>query len=76
MAKNKNNLKGRAIGELEKDLAALRESVRVIRFKAEGARSKNVKELSGFRKQIARILTEINRPDAKASRIHNKVGTK
>ena len=46
--------------ELKKNLALLKESVRVIHFKAEGARSKNVKELMNLRKQIARILTEIN----------------
>lgn len=46
--------------DLEKKLAALREEERGIRFKAEGARSKNVKELSNLRKDIARILTELN----------------
>jgi len=64
MAKNtkntKENLKGMKKGELEKKLAILRENVRVIRFKAEGSKSKNVKEPANLRKDIARILTALN----------------
>ncbi|MCE9549045.1 50S ribosomal protein L29 [Candidatus Nomurabacteria bacterium] len=59
MAKKKDNLKETKTEELKKNLATLRESVRVIHFKAEGARSKNVKEASSLKKQIARILTEL-----------------
>jgi len=47
--------------ELKKELVTLQKSVRVIRFKAEGSKSKNVKEVSTLRKQIARIMTELNR---------------
>ena len=46
--------------DLEKELTVLRENLRVIHFKAEGSRSKNVKEATTFKKQIARILTELN----------------
>ena len=53
------NFKDMKEGELVKKLATLREEVRVINFKAEGSRSKNVKELSGFKKQIARELTKM-----------------
>ena len=60
MKKNKEKLKDITEGELSKKLAILRENERVIRFKAEGSKSKNVKELSTLRKNIARILTEIN----------------
>jgi len=60
MKKNKEKLKDITEGELSKKLAILRENARVIRFKAEGSKSKNVKELSTLRKNIARILTEIN----------------
>ena len=60
MAKKKDNLKGMRESELKKRLAALQEDARVIRFKAEGSKSKNVKELGTLRKKIARILTEIN----------------
>ena len=61
MAKQKNNLKGMKKDELKKKLLALTESVRIIRFKTEGSKSKNVKELVTLKKEIARILTEINR---------------
>ncbi len=61
MAKKKENLKGMKPADLEKKLAALEEEKRLIRFKAEGSRSKNVKEMSELRKSVARILTEMNR---------------
>jgi ribosomal protein L29 len=61
MAKQKDNLKDMKKDELLKQLAILRENARVIRFKAEGSKSKNVKELSTLRKDIARVLTEINK---------------
>ncbi|MFA6257240.1 MAG: 50S ribosomal protein L29 [Candidatus Paceibacterota bacterium] len=60
MAKKKENLKEVKTGELEKKLHTLQEEERGIRFKAEGARSKNVKELWNLKKTIARILTELN----------------
>ena len=60
MKNKKENLKGMKKSELEKKLAILRGNARVIRFKAEGAKSKNVKELTNLKKNIARILTEIN----------------
>jgi ribosomal protein L29 len=65
MAKTKKNirenLKAMKEGELTKELARLQEEVRVIRFKAEGSKSKNVKEGMGLKKHIARVLTEINK---------------
>ena len=64
MAKTKNtkeNFKGLKADELKKALAGLEENIRVIRFKTEGSRSKNVKELSALKRQIARVWTEINK---------------
>jgi len=61
MKNKKDNLKDMKKDELLKKLAILQENVRVIRFKAEGSKSKNVKELSTLKKDIARILTEINK---------------
>ena len=65
MAKTKKNskedMKGGSKGELGKKLATLREEVRVIHFKAEGSRSKNVKELAGLKKNIARVLTAMKK---------------
>lgn len=56
----KQNLKGMKEADLKKELTTLRETLRSIHFKAEGSRSKNVKEGATLKKQIARILTEIN----------------
>ncbi|MBI2627686.1 50S ribosomal protein L29 [Candidatus Nomurabacteria bacterium] len=61
MKNKKENLKGLKESELNKKLAILRENARVIRFKAEGSKSKNVKGLANLKKDIARILTEINK---------------
>ena len=64
--KNKNNnLKSMSDLELKKELVVLEDNVRVIRFKTEGSRSKNVKELASLRKQIARVLTFLNQKNAK-----------
>ncbi len=65
--------KGMQESELRKKLAILRENARVIRFKAEGSKSKNVNELSTLRKEIARILTEIN-SDVKSESRPKSVG--
>lgn len=63
MAKTKKeeNLKGMKKEELKKKLLDLEEKMRILRFKAEGAKSKNVKESVTLRKQIARVLTEMNK---------------
>lgn len=57
----KVNLKEMKETELKKELISLKENLRTIHFKAEGSRSKNVKETAILKKQIARILTELNR---------------
>ncbi|MBU0612323.1 50S ribosomal protein L29 [Patescibacteria group bacterium] len=65
MAKKDENLKGMNQEELKIKLADLRESIRVLRFKMEGSKSKNVKLLGSLRKQVARVLTEINKNNKK-----------
>jgi len=69
MAKTKKeaseNLKGMKKDELKKKLVDLQESIRVLRFKAEGSKSKNVKEFASIKKQVARVLTEINKNNKK-----------
>jgi len=74
--KTKDDFKDMKEGELLKKLAILRENARVIRFKAEGSKSKNVKELSALRKDIARILTELNSSDVKSESRPKSVGIK
>ena len=56
----KVNMKEMKTEELKKELASLRENLRTIHFKAEGSRSKNVKESANLKKQIARMMTELN----------------
>jgi ribosomal protein L29 len=53
------------VDELKKLLADMQESIRVLRFKTEGSKSKNVKEPAKIKKDIARILTEINKNNNK-----------
>jgi ribosomal protein L29 len=60
MAKKKDNFMDMGKGEVTKKLESLRENLRAIKFKAEGARSKNVKEVQTLRRNIARALTAIN----------------
>ncbi|MBU6447615.1 50S ribosomal protein L29 [Patescibacteria group bacterium] len=43
--------------ELAKDLGELREKARELKFKAASGDLKNVKEVAGVKKQIARIMT-------------------
>ncbi|MBP9748041.1 MAG: 50S ribosomal protein L29 [Candidatus Pacebacteria bacterium] len=60
MAKKKEQFKGMKKEEIQKEVLALREKIRLIRFKAEGSKSKNLKEDLALRKQVARGLTIIN----------------
>lgn len=72
MAKKMENLKGMTRDELNAKLLALQENIRVIRFKAGGSKSKNVKETGTIKKEIARILTEINRAKGQAGKSNKK----
>lgn len=65
MPKKADNFKGMEEEKLKKELASLEEKVRLIRFKSEGSKSKNVKESATLRKQIARLLTEFNKNNRK-----------
>jgi len=48
------------IAQLEKEVADKREALRVFRFGGAGSRSRNVREGRTTRREIARLLTEIN----------------
>ncbi|MFA5778092.1 MAG: 50S ribosomal protein L29 [Candidatus Paceibacterota bacterium] len=69
MAKTKKNSRGNfkemTEAELKKELVTLRDGLRVIHFKSEGSRSKNVKESATLKRQIARMLTEMNKNNKK-----------
>ena len=62
MAKKiEENLKEMKLTELKKKLVDLEEKIRILKFKAQGSKSKNVKESLALRKEVARVLTEMNR---------------
>jgi ribosomal protein L29 len=65
MAKKTEDLIKMDIDELKKRLVLLREDIRVLHFKAEGSKSKNVKEAKALRKLVAQVLTEINKKNKK-----------
>jgi ribosomal protein L29 len=52
-------LKDKKIEELEKDLHSKKDALRAIKSNV-GSKNKNVKEQSSIKKDIARILTEMN----------------
>ncbi len=56
----KNSYKGKTVEVLLKELSAKRDTLRGVRFGAAGSKSKNVKELRGAKKDVARIMTELN----------------
>jgi ribosomal protein L29 len=47
--------------DLNKTLGEKKEALRVFRFNIQGSKLKNVKEGKNLRKDIARILTEVNK---------------
>lgn len=57
--------KGKTVNELEKELIAEQEALRVFRFEMSGSKIKNVKTGKNIRTNIARILTEINAQSSK-----------
>ena len=59
MAKKKDNLSNSSVEELKKQLGKIEEDLRSIKWKAEGSKSKNVKEEATIKKDIARIMTAI-----------------
>lgn len=56
----KQSYKGKSEKDLTKALYEEREKLRNFRFGATGSKSKNVKDGANVRKEIARIMTEIN----------------
>ncbi len=54
------DLKDKSIKDLNKDLSEKREAVRKFRFSMTGSKTRDLKEGKTLKKDIARILTEIN----------------
>jgi ribosomal protein L29 len=57
----KTNYSGKPKEDLVKALYEKRESLRSFRFGEAGSKTRNVKEGSALRKDIARIMTELNK---------------
>ncbi len=55
-----SDLKKYSVADLQKEIAEKRESLRIFRFGEAGSRSRNVREGRAFKKDIARLLTEMN----------------
>lgn len=53
-------LEKKSVKDLEKDLKSKRKSLKDFRFGLSGSKTRNTKEGSALRKEIARILTELN----------------
>ncbi|GMQ95452.1 MAG: hypothetical protein BMS9Abin13_566 [Patescibacteria group bacterium] len=53
-------LKNKEDSDLRKELAEKRVALRKFRFGVAGSKVKNIKEARNLRKEIARILTEVN----------------
>jgi ribosomal protein L29 len=54
------DVKKKSVKDLEKLLKDKREELRDFRFASAGSRTRNVREGRNTRKEIARILTELN----------------
>ncbi len=60
MATKKVNYKEKQDSELQKAFAEKKEELRKIRFGSAGARARDTKRSSNLKKEVARIMTEIN----------------
>lgn len=49
-----------SVEDLQKEIADKREALRKFRFEGAGSRTRNVREGRTLRKDIARLLTELN----------------
>ena len=54
------DIKEKSVEELQKAVADARESLRTFRFEGAGSRTRNVRGGRTLRKEIARLLTELN----------------
>jgi ribosomal protein L29 len=56
----KTDFKKYTVEDLQKEIAEKRESLRTFRFGSAGSRSRNTREGRNLRKEVARMLTELN----------------
>ena len=55
-----SSLKDKKDTDLQKELAERRKSLREFRFGVAGSKIKNIKEARNLKREIAKILTELN----------------
>ena len=60
------DLKNKSPKDLEKMLVEKREALRAFRFGISGSKTRNVKEGSALRKEIARLMTELRKREINA----------
>jgi len=66
MKKKPEEITAKGDKDLMKDLIEKREGLRGMRFNIAGSKNKNVREQRGQKKEIARILTELNKRKGQA----------
>lgn len=62
----RNELKGKPAAELSRMLTEAREELRELRFRVTADQHKDVRELRELRQRVARIMTILKAPKAKA----------
>ena len=62
------DISNKTVEVLQQELSEKREALRTFRFGGAGSRSRNVREGRTLRKEIARLLTEINARVAKSTK--------
>ncbi len=55
-----SDLKNKTEKDLIKDIVTKRVAVRTFRFGSSGSKTRNVKEAKNLKKEVARMLTELN----------------
>lgn len=53
------DIKQQSVDDLKKEIAQMREALRVFRFGGAGSRTRNVREGRNLRRRIAQLLTEL-----------------
>jgi len=64
----KTDYKGKNMKDLHKTLADKREELRNFRFGSAGSKTRNTKSAKNVRKDVARIMTELNRQEREVVR--------
>jgi len=68
-----SELKNQTVAVLNKELAALREKSRDLRFSVSAKQLKNIREIREVKKNIARILTLINTKQKTGEKVEKAV---